>query len=385
MKKPYFKAVEIVSFQDVGIIPKHIYEYSDAKEFNSRWSEPVGSGPYVFEKWDAGSRIVLRRNENYWGKKPKLKKLVYRFIANDVARLQALRAHGVDMVVPSQEQFADLLEDEEFKKEFDCIKYWNPGAPFYYIGWNQETVFFSDRRVRLAMTHIVNREQIVEKLLEGMGETITGPFYARGKQSDPDIEAWPYDLERARELLDEAGWVDSDGDGVRDKDGAAFRFRFMYDSSNSFYRRLVKLVTDDAAKVGIEVVGDPFEWSMIMEKVADREFEVMAMGWGGDIVKDFYQIFHSSQCDNRGSNYVGFRNEEADALMEQIRVSMDESLRDELSRRLHRILHYEQPYTFLYARPTFRLVDKRFENVNIHYMGLNYLQWYVPKHLQRYK
>ena len=360
MKKPYFKALEIASFWDIGIHPKHIYEFDDAQEFNKRVSDPVGSGPYVFDSWQVGSRIVLRRNENYWGRKPKLKKVAYRFIPNDVARLQALRAHEVDMIIPSQEQFADLLGDEQFNEEFDCVKYWNPGAPFFYIGWNEDTPFFADRGVRLAMTHLVNREQIVSSLLKGMAEEISGPFYVKGTQSDESIEPWPYDLDKARELLDEAGWVDSDGDGIRDKDGVSFSFRFMYDSSNLFYQRLVKLVADDAAKVGVEVLSDPFEWSIIMERVVEHKFEAVSLGWGGDIVEDFYQIFHSSQIDNRGSNYVGFRDEKADELLEMIRVTLDESVRDELSGGLHRILHEQQPYTFLYARPTFRLMDKRY-------------------------
>jgi len=385
MKRPYFKALEVVGFWDTGIFPKHIYEFTDAQQFNERVSNPVGSGPYLFEKWDVGSEVVLRLNENYWGPKPKLKKVIYRFIPNNIASLQALRSHRVDMIIPDMEQFADLLDDEDFNKEFNCVSYWNPGAPFYYIGWNQKTPFFYDRRVRLAMTHIVNRPQIVSELLKGQAETITGPFYLKGNQNDPDIKPRPYDLEKARELLDEAGWIDTDGDGVRDKNGTPFRFKFMYSSHYILYQRIAKLLKDEAARVGIEVIPDPYEWSVIMGRLTDRKFEAMIMGWGGDIIEDFYQIFHSSQIENRGSNYVAFRNDQADTIIEKIRLTMDENDRDRLSRQLHRILHDQQPYTFLYARPTFRLVDKRFANTRVHKLGFNYFEWYVPKELQRYK
>ncbi len=384
MKKPYFKALEVVGFWDIGIFPKHIYEFTDAQRFNERVSNPAGSGPYLFEKWDVGSEVVLRRNENYWGRKPKLKKVIYKFIPNNIASLQALRSHQVDMIIPDMEQFAELLSDEEFKKEFNCVSYWNPAAPFYYIGWNQNTPFFSDRRVRLAMTHIVNRPQIVSSLLRGQAEAITGPFYLKGNQNDPDIKPRPYDLEKARALLDEAGWIDTDGDGVRDKNGTPFRFKFMYSSHYILYQRIAKLLKDEAAKVSIEVIPDPYEWSVMIGRLTDRKFEAMIMGWGGDIVEDFYQIFHSSQIENRGSNYVGFRNDQADIIMERIRLSMDENDRDKLSRQLHRILHDQQPYTFLYARPTFRLVDKRFANTVVHKLGFNYFEWYVPKGLQKY-
>ena len=385
MKQPFFKAPEILSFWDIGIYPKHVYAYTDATKFNRRVSQPVGSGPYVFEKWDVGRQIVLRRNEHYWGPKPKIKKVIYKFITNPAAAVQALRSGQVDIAIPEPEQFADLVADEQFTSRFNCISYWNPGVPFYYLGWNEDTPFFSDRRVRLAMTCAVNRKEIVSKLLKGYGELITGPYYIKGTQNDSSIRPWPYDLRKAARLLDEAGWVDSDGDGIRDKDGTAFRFRFTYSTGSALYERLAKLLKDDFAKIGVVLVAEPMEWSVLLPKLSDRKFEAMVMGWGGDIVEDDYQLFHSSQIGNRGSNYVGFDNAQADELLEKIRRTMDPAERDELCHKFHRIVHEQQPYTFLFTRPTFRLVDKRFENVKIHRLGLNYLEWYVPRERQKYK
>ncbi|MFH1614133.1 MAG: peptide-binding protein [Planctomycetota bacterium] len=385
MKRPYFKALENLCFWDIGILPRHVYAFDDAAKFNRHISNPVGSGPYVFEKWEMGREVVLRRNENYWGAKPKIKKIIYRFIPNDIASVQALRAGNVDLVIPDPEQFAELQKDEQFNQDFYCLSYWNPGAPFYYIGWNQDTRFFSDRLVRLAMTHVIDRDKIVTHLLRGNARTITGPFYIYGPQNDPNIEPWPYDPARAARLLDQAGWMDSDGDGLRDKDGNPFRFKFMYSSASTFYQRLAKLIKDEAAKVGIEVVPDPYEWSVVITRLNDRNFEAMVMGWGGDILEDPYQLWHSSQIGNRGSNYVGFRNNQADELITLARRTMDDDQRNRLYHRLHRILHEQQPYTFLYARPTFRLLDRRFKNVIIHKLGLKYEEWYVPTELQKYK
>ena len=386
MKKPYFKALQISALTwDVGIYPKHIYEFDDAEKFNKRVSDPVGSGPYVFERWNVGREIVLRRNENYWGHKPKLEKIVYKFITNASACLQSLRSGQVDIMIPTPEQFADLFEDDEFKKEFECLSYWTPWTPFYYMGWNQDTVFFKDKLVRQAMTHIVNREYVVEFLLKGHAELISSSFYIKGSDNNPDIKPWPYDPERAKELLDQAGWVDTDGDGIRDKDGVPLRFKFTYAADSTLYTQLAKLFKDNAAKVGVEVMPDPFEWSVLIPKLSDREFEAMVMGWGGDILEDPYQIFHSSQIGNRACNYVGFSDSEADRLMEQARVTIEDEERSKIFHRLHEILHEEQPYTFLFTRPTFRLVNKRFKNINIHKLGLKYLEWYVPKEEQRYR
>jgi peptide/nickel transport system substrate-binding protein len=384
MKQVYFKSVENVSFWDVGVFPKHIYEFKDAKELNDRVSNPIGSGPYVFERWDVGHEVSFRRNENYWGPKPKLEKIVYRFINNDVARVQALRNGDIDMIIPTPEQYGDLMEEEGFAEEFNCMAYWNPMTPFYYLGWNQNTPFFADKKVRHAMTHIVDRDKIVSSLLNGNAAVVTGPFNHMSKAYDKTIKPLPYDPARAVELLDEAGWVDSDGDGIRDKDGVKFSFKFTIANNSTFYTRLAKLLKDSAARVGIEVTIDPMEWSILMTLVNDRKFEAIAMGWGGDVLEDPYQFWHSSQMYNHGSNYCGFNNAEADAIIEEAKHTLDEKARIKLYKRLHRIFHEEQPYTFLYTRPTFRIIDKRFKNTKIYPLGLNYFEWYVPINQQKY-
>ncbi|MGA2914623.1 MAG: peptide-binding protein [Sedimentisphaerales bacterium] len=385
MKKPYFLALEITGLWDIGVYPKHIYDFKTEEEFNKRISNPVGSGPYVFEKWETGDKVVFRRNENYWGPLPKIKKVIYKFIINDKARLQALRSGDVDIIIPSPEQYAELENDENFKKEFKCLTYWTPGSPFYYIGWNQDKPFFSDRRVRLAMTSLLDREAIIKHLLKGNGEIISGPYYLYSKENNPDIKPWPYDPNKAAQLLDEAGWIDSDGDGVRDKNGVPFKFKFSYSADYVLYQNIAAVLKDSAAKLGIEVIPDPVEWSILISRLPEHKFDAMIMGWGGSIVDDFYQIFHSSQSSNRGSNYVSFKNNEADKLLEQIRRTMDEEKRIELSRKVHSILHYEQPYTFLFVRPTNRILSPRFENVNIHKLGVKEEEWFVPKEKQRYK
>jgi len=385
MKRPYFKALEVLSFWDMGVYPKHIYQFKDAEQFNHRASNPVGSGPYVFERWDVGKEIVLRRNENYWGPKPHIKKVIYKFITNPIAAVQAIRAHQVDLVIPEPDQFADLAADAQFNKEFDCLAVWYPGVPFFFIGWNEDTPFFADARVRLAMTLSINREQIASELLKGHGQIISGPYYSRSSQNDATIQPWPYNPEQAKKLLDEAGWIDHDGDGIRDKNGVPFRFKFLFSVGSNIYTRLALILKDELAKVGVELIPDPYEWSVLVPKLSDRQFDSMVMGWGGDIVEDYYQIFHSSQVGNRGSNYVGFRNTEADALLEQIRRTIDPVKSDVLCHQFHRLIHEQQPYTFLFARPNFYAVDKRFQNVKIHNLGLNFLKWYVPKEKQRYK
>jgi len=383
LNEVYWKTIEAVGVFEV--LPKHIYQYKDPAEFNKRRSNPVGSGPYVFEKWEVGQQIVLRRNANYWGKKPRIDRLVFKIITNETAALQALRSHQIDTMEPSSEQFAELSSDEQFKKEFYVISYWEPSGGFAFTAWNFNTPFFKDRRVRLAMTSVINRQAIVEHLLKGYGKLIAGPFYIYGRQNDPNIKPWPYDPEKAKQLLDEAGWIDHDGDEIRDKDGIPFRFKYSYPAGSDTVERIAKLLKDDAEKVGIEVIPDPLEWSIFIERLNDRHFEAATLSWAGTIESDPYQIWHSSQIQNRGNNIIGFNNLEADKLIEQARRSLDTDKRYALYHQFDRILHEEQPYTFLMTRPTFLLLDKRFENVKVHKLGVDALEWYVPKDKQRYK
>jgi len=384
MKRIYFKSLELAGGME--ILPEHIYKFSNPEEFNKRISGPVGSGPYIFEKWDVGKEIVLRRNENYWGHKPKIRKLVYRIITNDTAAVQSLRAGQIDFMRPLPDQYAELAKNEEFTKQIRCLSYWHPAVGFFWIGWNQDRPFFKDRRVRLAMTYLIDREMICKHLLRNPEAKVpTGTFYIYGRQGDPNIQPWPYDPQKAKQLLDEAGWIDHDGDGIRDKDGVPFKFSYMIGSGVTLHEQIAKLVKDEAAKVGIEVNLDPYEWSIFSQRLLDRQFDAVNLAWGGAVEEDPYQIWHSSQIGNRGSNYVGFKNAEADALIEEARRTLDENKRNELYHRFHRILHEEQPYTFVYTRPEQRFLDKRFENAIVHKLGVNTLEWYVPRDRQKYK
>ncbi|OHB56540.1 MAG: hypothetical protein A2Y07_09480 [Planctomycetes bacterium GWF2_50_10] len=380
----YFKMLDYISFVDIGILPKHIYQYKEGMEFNNRRSEPVGSGPYVFEKWNVGREVVLARNERYWGEKPCLKKLVFRFITNQLAVLQAFKTGDVDFMIAEPDQFAEMCEDKNFTSRHKCLSVWNPNVGYGYMGWNADTAFFEDRRVRLAMTMLVDREMICKYLLKGLGEVPADPFYIKGPLHDPNLKPWPCDVVKAKVLLDEAGWRDTDGDGVREKDGVKFRFKFMHVAGRSLHEQLAKHLRDQCAKAGIQAVADPFEWSVFLTRLLDRKFDAVTLAWFTDVVEDPYEVFHSSQRLNRGSNHVGFVNKEADEIMEKARRVMDANERAVLYKRIARILHEEQPITYIYTRPTLRFIDPRFENVKAHNIGLDWLEWWVEKGRQKY-
>jgi peptide/nickel transport system substrate-binding protein len=382
MSEAFWQTVESIGV--FLVLPKHVYQYKDASEFNKRISNPVGSGPYVFEKWNVGQQVVLRKNDNYWDKKPSIEKIVFKFITNNTAALQALRSNDIDYYEPSSEQFKAMSENIEFKEKYHILSYWDPSFGFSYIGWNEAKEYFKDKKVRIALTSAFNRESVAKNIGMGYSKVISGPFYLNGKQNDPNIKPWPYDPEYAKKLLDETRWIDSDGDGIREKNGMKFQFKLSYPSGSETYERIVKTFKDDLIKVGINVITDPVEWSIFLDRMHKKDIDAAISGWGGTIESDPYQLFHSSQIDG-GSNYFGFSNQEADQLIEKARRTLDPDKRYELYHQLHKLFHEEQPYTFLTSRPLFVFIDKRFENVKVHTLGINTLEWYVPKDKQRYK
>ncbi|MGE4285811.1 MAG: peptide-binding protein [Phycisphaerae bacterium] len=386
MKRPYFMA--FMTIGETAILPKHIYKYDDPSEFNKKISNPVGSGPYCFERWDVGNQIVLKRNENYWGTKVHFRKLIYKVITNDMAALNALKAHEIDVMGALPEQYSTNAKDPKFLKDFNAIKFLPPRSDYTYVSWNLHTPYFKEAKVRRAMTHLIDREAIKDHIWEGLVSITTGPFAPASPQANPNIKPWPFSIEEAARLLDEAGWKDSNGDGVRDKniDGkkVEFKFKLMTVSGSPITEQMAKVMKDQMAKVGVLMGIDAYEWSIFLDRLHNRKFDATTLAWSGEVENDPYQIWHSSQTAEGGSNYIFYENSEVDSLIENARKTLDEDKRNAMYHRFQEILHEEQPYTFMFVRPSLVFMDKRIENVNYYKLGVKMHEWYVPKEKQRY-
>ena len=157
--------------------------------------------------------------------------------------------------------------------------------------------------------------------------------------------------------------IDTDGDGIRDKDGISFEFTFSVSSGSTSSKYLALMLKEDLRKVGIVVNIRQLEWSVYVENLRDRQFDVVSLLWIGGLEMDPYQIWHSDNIGDRGSNYMGFRNAEADSLIHFARFEMDKETRNEMYFRLQEILHEEQPYTFMFYQRDPGAYLKEFEGV----------------------
>ncbi len=377
-KKPYFLAFGLCA--GLNPVSRHAFGNTTGAEFNNHQVQgrtPTGTGPYRAKTWETARRIVLERNEAYWGEKPFFKRITILFVAESQALFQLFKKGQIDLVGLSPLQWVRQSGSKSFERQF--IKVRMPSAGFNFIVWNTKRVWFTDKRVRRAMTHLVDREKIRDTINYGFGYVITGPVYPWNPAYDKTIEPWPYDPEAARRLLDEAGWTDHDGDGIRDKvvDGKRVKFEFEFLASGTT-SDIATILKEELRKVGIKMSVRHLEWAVYLTHLFERKFDATSVGDAMGIDIDYYLMWHSAEADKEyGANYSNLRNAEADELIEEIRTTLDAKERIPLYHRFHQILHEEQPFTFLFSGEQLQAYNRRLVNVRLAppYPGRDVTQW----------
>jgi peptide/nickel transport system substrate-binding protein len=391
--KQYWKAREYASGFEV--LPKHIYDPDnlsgkDPEAFGKQFNEspynrkPVGAGPYKFERWDTGSQVILIRNDDYWNiaRRGRLDRIVFRFISDPVAALQSLK-NGEINVIPNRltaEQYEEEMGDPAFLRTYAKVEYYTGG--YCFTGWNMRRPPFDDVRVRQAMSYgALDLRDFLDKVLYKHGVIVTGHQYFFGPAYNHDVLPHPFNPEKAKQLLLEAGWYDRDGDGIRDKNGHPFQFEFLIPSGSELRRRRAALVKENLRKLGIDMTVRELEWATFIQNVIDRQFDTCDLCWGTEPESDPYQIWHTSQIAGRGDNFVGFGNAETDRLIEQSRATLDDTERHRIFLEFHRVQYEAQPYLFLYAYPELGAYDKRYRGVKWYKLrpGFDLTEWFLPK------
>lgn len=396
--EPYFNALALSG--GLEVLPEHFYApyLEEPTEFNESRGLLLGSGPYRVPDptgWtpDQG-RIELVRNPRYWGPvQAPFERLTWQFIENDSARLTTFRNGDIDLYSARPREYESLLEDEALQERTQHLEYMSPTAGYSYIGWNQkragEATRFADPRVRRAMTYLTDRARLIEEIMLGYAEPAVSPFNPRSDQHDEAITPREFDLEQAKSLLAEAGFADRDGDAVLEgPEGEPFEFDLIYSNSSQDTERIVLFLKDLYAKAGIVMNPEPSEWSVMIDRINNQDFDAITLGWTSGVETDIYQMFHSSQAISGGDNFINYTNPELDQLIEAARATVDAEERMPIWQEAERVLYEDQPYTFLMRRESLAFIDDRFRNIEVTKLGLNLglvpVEWYVPADLQRY-
>lgn len=389
-KDPYFKSFEIAA--GLQIMSKGFYGKFPIDDFNKNPGLLFGSGPYRLENptnWSPGKPLKLVRNERYWGAPPAIEKLIFKEFSDDVAKVTDFRNGGNDGLFQLfPEEYMELKKDPELAKRTQHFEYQTPTAGYRYIAWNQQRngkpTIFADKRVRRAMTMLTDRRWIAEDLSLGLATVITGPFIPGSKQCDMSIKPIPFDPDAAKALLKEAGFTDDNGT-LKTPAGDPFKIQLTYPSGNKAYQQMVLFLKDSYAAAGIAVEPNPLNWSVFGQRLKNREFEAITLGWSSNLEGDLYQAFHSDQIKDGGDNMISYSNPELDKTISMARATVDATARMELWHKAHRIIAEDQPYTFLVTRKWLDFISGRFSNIQVTRVGLNdQAEWYVPTTGQKY-
>ena len=361
-----------------NILPKHLLEGEDITQ-SPLTSSPVGTGPYRFGEWRRGERIVLTANPDYYEGQPYISRLLYRIIPDPSTMFLLLQSGDLDYMGLTPLQYARQTDTLAFNRRFNKFRY--PAFGYTYLGYNLRRPMFQDKRVRQALSYAINKEELIDGVLLGLGQVATGPFKPGTWVYNPDVRTYPFDPQKAREMLAEAGWRDTDGDGWLDRDGQRFSFTIMTNQGNDQRIKSGEIIQRRLREVGIDVRLRVMEWaSFLKEFVNPGNFDAIIMGWTIPIDPDGYDVWHSSKTSPGELNFINFKNAEVDELLERGRRTLDQEERTKIYHRFQEILAEEQPYTFLYVPDALPVVASRFRGVEEAPAGImyNFRKWFVP-------
>jgi peptide/nickel transport system substrate-binding protein len=368
----------------MGIIPKHLLEHENllTTPFSRR---PVGTGPYRLVRWKTGERLELAANPDYFEGAALIDRYLCRIIPDPATIFLELEMENVDWTALTPLQYSRLSDTAFLKKKYR--KFRVPSFGYAYLGYNEENPLFRDKHVRRAIGLAIDKEQLVETVLLGLGRVATGPFLPESWAYNPEVRPSPYDPDLARRLLKEAGWEDTDKDGVLDKGGQRFSFTILTNHGNLERQMACEMIQKMLGGIGIEVKIRVVEWGTFLKEFIDKKnFEAVLLGWQLSPDPDVFDIFHSSRSAPGNFNFVSYKNQEVDRLLEEARRHFDEKGRAELYRRVHEILAEEEPYTFLYVPEALPILHRRFRNVEAAHYGIGHdlIRWEVPAEEMRY-
>jgi peptide/nickel transport system substrate-binding protein len=385
-KQPYAKALQSWG---VWMLPKHVLEpYVRAgrlREAPQNRADPVGTGAYRFKEWKPGEKVVLVANPDYFEGRPYISRVVYRIIPSQATIFLELKAKGVDSAGLTALQFKRQTEYPAFRKAYHKYEY--PANAYTYLGFNLKDPRFADRRVRQAFAHAINKHEIIDGVLLGLGREATGPYKPGTWAYNPNVKTYPYDMDKARALLGEAGWRKNEDGVLVNKTGQPFAFELLTNQGNDERKKVAEIVQASLKELGVQVDIRVIEWaSFLKEYIKKRRFEAIILGWGIGLDPDQYEIWHSSKTGPDELNHISYANPEVDALLGEGRKSCREAERKKYYYRLQEILAEDQPILFLYFRDALPVVSSRVRGIVPAPNGIryNFNEWYVPKQLQRY-
>ncbi len=358
-----------------------------ASEFNhSKYSRDVnflvGMGPYKIVRWDSGQAMTLERKKDHWTNGTNNpffasypERIIFKINKDANSQMLEFKSQALDASTNmSTKTLIDLEADPNFSANYNSR--FTDTYNYSYIAMNMKPdgivhkKLFVDKRVRRAMALLTPVDDVNIIVNKGKNSRMIGPVSPLKEEYNQELTLIPFDLEEAKRLLDEAGWIDTDNDGIRDKviDGkkVQFEFNLSYMTTTVDWKDMAQMVAETMYKAGVKANLNPLDFGIHYDNARNHKFDMMLASWAGSsIPDDFTQIWHTSSWVSKGSNWPGFGNAESDALVDSIKYTIEESLRYPMVRKLQSIIYEEQPYIFLFSALRRTVVHKRFGNCDM--------------------
>ncbi|GIW10668.1 MAG: peptide-binding protein [Dehalococcoidia bacterium] len=366
LKEPFCPAIE---YTNLNPIPKHIFEREDLMSTRLNQHPPVGSGPFLLKEWVRDDHATFVANERFYLGRPRLDTYTIRIVRNSQVAYSLLKSGEVDQASIRPEDWAEAQTLPTLR----TIRYYPAGSSWVYIGFNLRSLLLSDLRVRQAIAHAIPRQQLIERVRLGHARLLNSIYGPSSWAHDPSVPALEYDPERARQLLEEAGWRLSEGSAVRRKDGRELKLRLFYNVSNRDTEQ-VAVITQAALRpvgIAVEVIGEEFS-ALLNRTNRTRDLELWVNVWISPI--EPHSRYNAWKSDD---NATGFADPVVDALFWQAASvpGCRNADRAPLYHAIQRRIAAQVPYVFLWEIEVLYGVNRRLVTNPLTPLGFFYREW----------
>lgn len=364
-------ATQLIRFADVNVIPEHVYGKGNFR--NDYNDTAVGSGPYRLVRRVAGKEIVVERRPDFWGERPHIQTVVFKIIGDHNTSWNAVKLGDVDETIVASDTWQREHTNPSLARYLEFTRFYT--LSYNYIAWNNRSPLLSNKRMRRALAMTIPMDAVIQDLYHGTARAMTGPFTPDEYAYNPTVAPIRYDPDGAKRELASMGWLDTNGDGVLDKNGKPLRISLIMMTGSATTQQFGQALQDEMKRIGIDLELLMLEGAMAIQRIIAGNYEAAYLGWDLDPDPDPFSLFHSSQMPPRGQNFVFFSNPEVDRLIETARQEMDLSKRKEMYWRLHELLVDEQPYTWTVQVSSKWAINKRVRGVATS-RGYGLFLWY---------
>ena len=349
LKSPF---APFLSYMDLSIVPRASGMKSD---FGTK---PTGTGPFKVDTWNTGDSIDLSAFDAFYAGRPSIDRVRLRVVPDNSARVVALETGDLDFVQsPLSPQDVARVESSG-KLKVDRT----PAAGYTYVNLNCADPILSDKNVRQALSHLVNKQQIIDTIYKGIGKAANGPIVPGMWAYSADIPSYDYSPDRAKQLLDAAGWK-AGADGIRAKDGRKFSLIVRTHSEDPDRKQLIQVLQSEFQNVGIDATTNTVEFPALFQDVQDNKYQVVVIGWLNLSDPD-RATFRQFTVDGT-ANYGKYKNDQVDRLLKQARTTLDHSKAKQLYTDAVKQIVDDAPYIFVQYQEYIAMYTPKLQSYSI--------------------